>query len=66
MNKQKIASTLRELRGEHRREEVAIACGVTAQAISMYETGARIPSDDIKQRLAEFYGTTVQKIFFDD
>lgn len=66
MNRQKIASTLRVLRNKRPREEVAMACGVTAQAISMYETGARIPSDEIKQRIAEFYQKTVQEIFYND
>lgn len=64
MNRQKIAEIPRELRGNRPREEVAIACGVTAQAISMYETGARIPSDEVKQRIAEFYHRTVQEIFY--
>ena len=64
MDKIKIANTLRTLRGEKRREEVAIACKVSANAISMYETGARIPADDIKIKLAEYYGKTVQDIFY--
>lgn len=32
----------------------------------MYETGKRIPSDDVKVRIAKYYDTTVQEIFFDD
>lgn len=65
MNRAKIAEKLRALRGNKSREEVAIACNVTAQAIAMYETGARVPSDTVKLKLAEFYGCTVQEIFFD-
>lgn len=64
MDRKAIADRLRELRGGKRREEVALACGVTAQAISMYETGARIPNDEIKVRLADYYGQTVQSIFY--
>lgn len=64
MDKIKIADTLRNLRGDKRREEVAIACEVTSQAISMYETGARVPADDIKVKLANYYGKTVQEIFY--
>ena len=64
MDKVKIAQKLRELRGEKSREDVAINCGVTAQAISMYETGARIPSDDVKIKLARFFNSSVQEIFF--
>lgn len=66
INKERIAAKLRILRGDKSREEVAIACGVTAQAIGMYEQGARIPSDDIKLRLAKVYNRTVQEIFFEE
>ena len=65
MNRQKIATMLRGLRGDTPREEVALACKATAQAISMYETGARIPSDDIKIRLADYFKRTVQEIFYE-
>lgn len=65
MDRQKIAARLRDLRGGKSREEVAVACGVTAQAISMYENGARVPSDDIKVRIAEYFKRTVQEIFFE-
>ena len=43
MDKQIVAKKLRLLRGDRKREEVAIACGITAQAIAMYESGKRIP-----------------------
>ena len=66
MDRSVIAKTLTDLRGEKKREEVALAVGVTAQAIANYETGVRIPSDDIKVRLARFYGVPVQDIFFAD
>lgn len=64
MNKERIASKLRELRGDRSREEVAIAVGVTASAISMYECGARVPHDTIKVRLANYFGSSVQDIFY--
>ena len=64
MNKELIACRLRSLRGEKPREEVAIAVKVTASAIAMYENGARIPSDEVKVRLANYFGLTVQDIFF--
>lgn len=65
VQKEVIANRLRELRGRRSREEVAVGIGVTAQAIFNYETGARIPSDDIKVKLADYFGRTVQEIFFD-
>lgn len=52
-------------RGEKSREEVANAVGVSLSAISMYENGARIPRDEIKVKLADYFGTSVQALFFD-
>ncbi len=66
MNKARIAADLRRLRGSRSREEVALACGVSSSAISMYETGARIPSDDVKQKIATYYGKRVGEIFFNE
>lgn len=65
MKNEVIGERLRVLRGDRSREEVAVAIGVTAQAIYNYESGARIPSDDIKVRLANYFQQTVQAIFFD-
>lgn len=45
-------------------EEVAVACGVSRSALTMYETGARIPRDEIKVRLASYYSSSVEEIFF--
>lgn len=60
-----VAKKLVELRGERSREEVAKAVGVSVSAISMYENGERIPRDDIKVKIAQYYDKTVQEIFFD-
>lgn len=65
IDRKTVGDRLRALRGDSPREAVAIACGVTASAISMYETGSRMPSDAIKVKLAEYFGKTVQEIFFD-
>jgi len=64
MNKEIIGEKLLELRGNRSREEVANAVSVSVSALQMYENGQRIPRDDIKIRLAEYYKTTVQEIFF--
>lgn len=45
-------------------EELAKACGVTTSAIQMYECGQRIPRDSIKITMANFFGMTVQELFF--
>jgi DNA-binding XRE family transcriptional regulator len=66
VNKKLIAKKLRFLRGEHTQVEVAQALGITQPAYAMYESGSRVPIDEIKIRIARLYGTTVQAIFFDD
>lgn len=57
-------SKLRELRGERSREEIAGAVNVSVSAIAMYENEERSPRDEIKLWLADFFGKTVQEIFF--
>ena len=59
-----IGKRLRELRGKRSQQEVADATGVSKMAISKYETGLSIPGDDMKIALANYYGKTVEQIFF--
>lgn len=59
-----IGKRLRELRGERSQQEVADATGVSKMAISKYETGLSIPGDGMKIALANYYGKTVEQIFF--
>ena len=66
MDNQKIADRLIKLRGSRTQAEVAQAIGVTPSAYSMYENGNRIPRDEIKKRIAEYYKRTVNTIFFAD
>ena len=65
MDSEKIANRLVTLRGKESRESVAEAIGVSVSALAMYETGARIPRDETKLRIAQHYGCTVQEIFFE-
>lgn len=65
MQRDEIGKRLRDLRGNKTQVEVAMSVGVTKQAINNYEIGARVPSDDIKVKLAEYFGKTVQSIFYD-
>jgi DNA-binding XRE family transcriptional regulator len=66
VEKKLIGERLRELRGDISREQLAVALGVTSQAIFNYETGARIPSDEMKIKIANYFNRTVQEIFFSD
>ncbi|NRR17653.1 helix-turn-helix transcriptional regulator [Bacillus pacificus] len=65
MNYERVAENLINLRNGKSREEVAKAVGISVSTLQMYENGQRIPRDNIKIKLANFYGVTVQTIFFD-
>ena len=64
MISREIGEKLAKLRNEKSRAEVASAVGISISALGMYETGERVPRDEIKVRLADYYGTNVQDIFF--
>lgn len=66
MDRGKIAERLVKLRGKRTQAEVAEAIGVSPSAYSMYETGERIPRDETKIRIAQYYKRTVNSIFFAD
>ena len=59
-----VADRLIEARGDKPRADVAKAVGISLSALSMYETGQRIPRDEIKRRLATFYDKPIQDLFF--
>ena len=45
-------------------EQMAKTLGTSYSAISMYENGERIPRDEIKIKIAELFGVSVETIFF--
>lgn len=55
---------LKELRGERSQEEMAREIGITKSSWAMYERNERIPRDEVKVKIANFFGKTVQEIFF--
>lgn len=64
MNKENIAKRLLKLRGDKSREEVANGLNISVSALQMYENGQRVPKDEIKIRISNYYSLTVQEIFF--
>jgi len=64
MDAKKIGQKLRDKRGEKTLWQVAKETGLAQSTLTMYETGRRVPKDDIKVMLAGYYGTTVQDLFF--
>lgn len=64
MEPTEIGKRLERLRGNRSQAEVAEACDISVSAVSMYERGERVPRDEIKIKLARFYGVTVDSIFY--
>ena len=57
---------LRQLRGEKSARTVADAIDISESALLMYERGERNPRDDIKVRIAQYYGVGIGEIFYPD
>ncbi|MGN0162853.1 MAG: helix-turn-helix transcriptional regulator [Candidatus Ornithomonoglobus sp.] len=55
---------LRALRGTRSQDSIARDIGITKSSWAMYERNERTPRDEIKIRIAEYFGKTVQEIFF--
>lgn len=60
-----IGRKLKQLRGSRTIQEVSDATGIDTSTIGMYEIGQRVPRDNNKITLADFYGLTVQELFYD-
>lgn len=54
---------LRESRGLSK-AKLAKFIGVSPAAISSYERGERIPRDEIKVRIAEYFGVSIIDVFY--
>ena len=64
MSNAEIGKKLRELRGDIPREEAAKSLGISISALQMYENGKRVPRDENKTKIAAFYKTSVEALFF--
>lgn len=53
-----------DLRGKKAREDVARDLGVSLSALAMYERDERVPRDEIKVKIANYYNSSVQDIFY--
>lgn len=54
------------LRGEKTQAKVAAELGTTRQMLGAIERGARNPSLALAKRIADYYGMTVDEVFFQD
>jgi transcriptional regulator with XRE-family HTH domain len=66
MNRKNIAKRLKDFRAkkEVTQAQVAEAIGISQSTYAGYENESRVPTDEIKVRLAEYYNTTVLALFF--
>jgi len=64
MNQKLIGNRIRELRGDKSQDELAKGLGISKSALAMYERGERVPRDEIKIRIAQYFNKSVQEIFF--
>lgn len=61
-----VGETLRELRQAKGKTlvEVASELGITPSALGNYEQNTRMPRDQIKVAIANYYKKPIQKIFY--
>lgn len=57
-------NTLIELRGNKARADVAFDLKITPQMLGAIERGDRTPSLRLAKKIADYYNTTVDEIFF--
>ena len=55
---------LRELRGMNTQEEIAKDLGITKSSWAMYERDERVPRDEIKVRIADYFNKPIQELFY--
>lgn len=65
MDRRKIGQRLAELRKKKdlSQLEAAELLGISASALGMYEQGRRIPRDEVKLKIAQYYNVPVQSLF---
>lgn len=53
-----------KLRGERTQKEVAADLKMSLSSYAMIEAGHRAGRDEVKKKIAAYYGTTVDELFF--
>ena len=66
LSNETIGQKLKSLRLDKKKtlNEVAEAINISPSALSMYECDQRVPRDNIKIALADYYKKPISKIFF--
>ena len=66
MNKKEIGQKLKDLRMQKNISQIQMSreLGIPQSTIASYERGARVPVDSIKIEIADYFGKSVEEIFF--
>lgn len=64
MDKKVIGERLKKLRGDKTVRQVAGDVGISPSALTMYEIGERTPRPPVMVKIAKYYGTSVEDLFF--
>lgn len=61
-----VGTKLKVLREEKKKtqQQVAFELDITKSALAMYERGKRVPRDEIKVRIADYYGVSIESLFY--
>lgn len=59
-----VGKRLRFLRGDRTLQKVSDDTGLGVSALTMYELGNRMPRDEAKIALADYYNVTIDDLFF--
>jgi len=59
-----IGDRIRQFRGSASQKETAQKIGISVAALQAYETGERIPRDEVKLAMARYFHTSIRELFF--
>lgn len=59
-----VAERLIQARGDMTRADVCKKAGISLSALAMYESGQRVPRDEIKVKLAKIYRKSIEALFY--
>lgn len=62
--KEEVGEALKALRGDKSSLDICNTLNISRSAWQNYEAGIRMPRDDIKGSIADYFGVTVDSIFY--
>ena len=59
-----IGQKLKALRGKRTQRQVASELGITKSALAMYERDERVPRDEVKVKISDYYNEPIGSLFY--